>query len=227
MEKNYSQLTESTQTALEGRLRESVMSSTKDDMIARLEERKGHELNRARANHWTAMILMIVAILASGVAGIGGLSGRFGPVLTGAIALIPSVCALLSQQIKFQGKSIWHYRKLRALDALERQLSIETPNATEAEVAAVSKLLTELDSVIDSEWERDFVQDWGWVKEQKDKAKGRATNQTTESKTNPLGDRHHCIIAVVVLTSMCLLRWWPTLVELPPQLNAKNGSAVK
>ena len=35
------------------------------------------------------------------------------------------------------------------------------------------------------------------------------------------------IIAVVVFTSMCLLRWWPTLVELPPQIHAKDGSAVK
>jgi NO-binding membrane sensor protein with MHYT domain len=35
------------------------------------------------------------------------------------------------------------------------------------------------------------------------------------------------IIAVVVFTSVCLLRWWPTLVELPPQIHAKDGSAVK
>lgn len=35
------------------------------------------------------------------------------------------------------------------------------------------------------------------------------------------------IIAVVVLTSICLLRWWPTLGELSPQLHPKDGSAVK
>lgn len=35
------------------------------------------------------------------------------------------------------------------------------------------------------------------------------------------------VIALVVLTSICLLRWWPTLVELPPQLHAKDGVADK
>jgi NO-binding membrane sensor protein with MHYT domain len=35
------------------------------------------------------------------------------------------------------------------------------------------------------------------------------------------------IIAVVVLTSTCLLRWWPTLGELPPQLHPKDSTAVK
>jgi NO-binding membrane sensor protein with MHYT domain len=35
------------------------------------------------------------------------------------------------------------------------------------------------------------------------------------------------VIALVVLMSICLLRWWPTLGELPPLLHAKDGSAVK
>ena len=35
------------------------------------------------------------------------------------------------------------------------------------------------------------------------------------------------IIAVVVLTSICFVRWRPTLVDLPPLLNSKDGSAVK
>jgi NO-binding membrane sensor protein with MHYT domain len=34
------------------------------------------------------------------------------------------------------------------------------------------------------------------------------------------------IITLVVLVSICLLRWWPTLIELPPQL-AKDSGAVK
>src|SRR6267154_920118 len=35
------------------------------------------------------------------------------------------------------------------------------------------------------------------------------------------------VITLVVLVSICLLRWWPTLVELPPQLHAKDGVADK
>jgi len=35
------------------------------------------------------------------------------------------------------------------------------------------------------------------------------------------------VIAVVVVTSMSLLRWWPTLVEVQPQLHVKDGGAVK
>lgn len=35
------------------------------------------------------------------------------------------------------------------------------------------------------------------------------------------------IISIVMFTSICLLRWWPTLAELPPQLRPKDSSAVK
>jgi NO-binding membrane sensor protein with MHYT domain len=50
---------------------------------------------------------------------------------------------------------------------------------------------------------------------------------SSSMEISALGYMAIVIIAVVVLLSIGLLRWWPTLVEMPPQLHAKDGGAVK
>jgi hypothetical protein len=130
------------------------------DLIAR-DLRREHM--RARANHWIGMILMVLAILASACAGLGGLTAKFGPQLTGGIALIPGAFALLSTTIKFDGRAMWHYRKKRELDALWRRLRFELPTPPTADqIARISTDRTAVDRKLDVEWEREFALGWGW-----------------------------------------------------------------
>jgi len=50
---------------------------------------------------------------------------------------------------------------------------------------------------------------------------------SSSMEISALGYMAIVIIAVVVLASIGLLRWWPTLAEVPPQLHAKDSGAVK
>ena len=90
---------------------DSGCSTKAKELLHLLEREEEGELLRARAYHWTGMIVMVLAIVASVAAGLGGLASKFGSQVVGSIALIPGALALLSTTIKFDGRAMWHYRK--------------------------------------------------------------------------------------------------------------------
>jgi hypothetical protein len=148
----------------------SILQAKAGELLNILERDARRENSRARANHWTAMTLMIIAILASGLAGLGGLSSKLGVQTVAAIALLPGALALLSTTIKFDGRAIWHYRKKRELDALWRRLKFEMPTPPTADqTALISSERSALDKKLDVEWERDFPLSWGWFHTRKKK----------------------------------------------------------
>jgi hypothetical protein len=141
----------------------SILQTKADALADILKVDLSKEHVRARTNHWTGMMLMIVAILASACAGLGGLSAKLGAQTVGAIALIPGAFALLSTTIKFDGRAMWHYRKKRELDALWRRLKFEmTVPPTADQIARISSERSALDKKLDIEWEREFALGWGW-----------------------------------------------------------------
>lgn len=116
-----------------------------------------HSGNRAKLNHWTTIILMLVALLSSAAAGLGGIFFHFDPKLTGGLALIPGILALLATTMKFQGKANWHYRRQYALLALKQKLLYELPETpTSDDIAAISRSWSELGQKMQEEWERAF-----------------------------------------------------------------------
>jgi hypothetical protein len=141
----------------------SALQTKANELAGILKVDLRNELLRARTNHWTGMMLMILAILASVFAGVGGLSTKLGAQTVGAIALIPGAFALLSTTIKFDGRAMWHYRKKRELDALWRRLKFEMPvPPTADQIALISSERSALDKKLDTEWEKEFALGWGW-----------------------------------------------------------------
>src|ERR1039458_6472899 len=116
-----------------------------------------HSAPRARLNHWTTLILMLVAVLSSAAAGIGGLfldvNGRY----IGALALVPGIAALAASTMKFHGKANWHYRKQYIQENLLRKLLYElsAPPTTE-EVASISREWTAEVKALQEQWEKEF-----------------------------------------------------------------------
>lgn len=112
---------------------------------------------RAKGDYWISLLLMLIAVSASIVAGIGGLSSRFGPQVTGALALIPGAVALVASNLKFQDKSSWHYRRLSALEALRSRLLLQLPEAPTVEnVAAIAKDRDAMEERMQKEWDEKF-----------------------------------------------------------------------
>ncbi len=122
------------------------------------------EVNRAKFDHWASMILMFLALASSGVAGIGGLLEVFTIKQTGAIALLPSILALIATTLKFEGKSAWHYRKKNRLEDLRDQLILQLPEIpTLDQIAALSKKRSNCIKSFQDEWEPNFPMDWSNV----------------------------------------------------------------
>ncbi len=120
-----------------------------------------HYRRLAVSNYRFALALMIVTLIASALAGLGGIFFGFGAKLTGGIALLPGITALIGSVLKPQGRANWHYKKKDALNALRRRLLYELPESPSPDnVAAISNDWASLDKQMNEEWERNYILDW-------------------------------------------------------------------
>ena len=75
-----------------------------------LDQAIGQAKWRAVANHWSAMILMLIALAGSGLAGALGLAAVVSVKAVAVIALVPAAISAVASQLKPQARSSWHYR---------------------------------------------------------------------------------------------------------------------
>jgi hypothetical protein len=113
------------------------------------------------ADHWISVWLMIITLASSIGAGIGGIFMNFSSQATGGLALLPGLMAIVASNLKFQGKSNWHFRKTEAVDGLLHKLIYELPiDPVAQDVAAVSAALTKTKQEFLKEWEKTFQHNW-------------------------------------------------------------------
>jgi hypothetical protein len=120
-----------------------------------------HYRRLARRNYGFALLLMTLTLAASAVAGVGGLFFGLSGQITGGLALLPGILALVATVLKPQDRANWHYRKKDDLNALRRRLTYELPESPSPDnVAAISSAWSDLDKGFNEEWEKNFALNW-------------------------------------------------------------------
>lgn len=136
-----------------------------DGLEKQLNEDIRYEWTRAAGGYWTALTLMVAALVSSAAAGLGGLAFGWSGQLTGTIAFVPGVMAVVAATMKFEGKSNWHYRKLYSLMSLKSRLLYELPLAVSVDnIAAISRERRELITEMEKEWEAALSLSWSQFK---------------------------------------------------------------
>jgi hypothetical protein len=126
-----------------------------------LEQLSAYHKRIGLADHWISVWLMIITLASSIGAGIGGIFMNFSSQATGGLALLPGLMAIVASNLKFQGKSNWHFRKTEAVDGLMHKLIYELPlNPTAQDIATVSAALTKTKQDFLKEWEKAFQHNW-------------------------------------------------------------------
>jgi hypothetical protein len=119
----------------------------------------------ARVNYYAAQGLLWASLAASSLAALLGLV----PSLSAAIekwqlGLASALSVLLttfSQQLGFQQRANWHYRKVHRIRTLRRRLQFELPTSPTADdIASVSNARSAMDLEMSGEWE-----DMKWARE--------------------------------------------------------------
>jgi hypothetical protein len=130
-------------------------------LCTELDQAIRHYNSRARAAYWFAHILMILTVGTSIAATLCGVFLDVNGKVTGGIASLPAIMALVAVTFKPAGRANWHYRKKDRLYELRRRLRYELPESPSADnVAAISKAWTQLTDKMNEEWEREFTLSW-------------------------------------------------------------------
>jgi hypothetical protein len=148
------------------KIRIETLRTELDDSIA-------HYQRLAKRNYRFALLLMMITLLSSAAAGVGGLFLGLDGKITGGLALLPGIIALMATTLNPQGRANWHYRKKDALNALRRRLLFELPEAPSADnVASIARDWTEIADSMNGEWEKHFGLNWSTFLKQTDSKVG-------------------------------------------------------
>jgi hypothetical protein len=132
-----------------------------DALTKELNDAIAHYNTRARTAYWCAQILMIMTLGSSALATLCGVFLDAGGKITGGIAALPGITALIAVTMKPAGRANWHYRKKDGLNELRRRLLYELPESPTADnVAAISNSWTQLTVKMNEKWERDYTLSW-------------------------------------------------------------------
>ncbi|HEY4232211.1 MAG TPA: hypothetical protein VGM76_02185 [Lacipirellulaceae bacterium] len=124
-----------------------------DKFSVELQNRIQYHRRHSRWNAFNHQALIVVAIL-SGVASlVAGIYYNNGPV-SGLIAIVPSACTLLMQNLHCIRAQNWQNRMKTEIEGIRAQLIYETPNPTQADVARYSAQLRSLDAKMADEWSK-------------------------------------------------------------------------
>lgn len=133
--------------------RKKALQSDLENVIER-------SFKKARGNYRLSLGLMSVALGCSVAAGIFGVFARM-PRIAGGLALVPPLIAYVVANLKVDGKSRWHYRRIVALHALRSRLLYELPESPGVDdIAAVSSSWTTLNEKTQKEWDDNLALDW-------------------------------------------------------------------
>jgi hypothetical protein len=116
-----------------------------------------HSLHLGQAMHWLYLSLIGLTVGSSALASILALGfyRETGGPIVGVIALIPGICAGVSDRFRLRLKKHWYYRRYDKLNALLRRIDFVLPcNAGHADIARVSKDFCKVDLDMSRAWER-------------------------------------------------------------------------
>jgi hypothetical protein len=138
----------------------SETNTRREILRKNLEEALPHEGKRARQNHWLALALMFLILPCSTLASFATLI-PLPKWLIVILPLLPGALALAAITFRPQDRANWHYRKLNGLKALIHKLDFELPEVPGiADVATVSRELTDLTVALQKEWENSMSLNW-------------------------------------------------------------------
>lgn len=119
---------------------------------------------KARLNHRVALGLMLLALACSVAAGVLGVFFEKSSKLVGGLAILPPLIAFVGTNMKFEGKSSWHYRKTNALEALRLRLLYQLPDPPKsADVGSIAKEYSELNERMQREWDDTLNFNWSGI----------------------------------------------------------------
>jgi hypothetical protein len=104
-----------------------------------------------RRNAFLHQALVITAALAGCASLVAGLYYKQ-PEIAGIIAIIPTACTLLVQNLHCVRARSWHDQMAVRLEGMIYQLSFEIKNPTAEDVAAMSKELRTYEAKMTDEW---------------------------------------------------------------------------
>lgn len=121
---------------------------------------------KAVCNHRISLGVMLTALGCSVAAAVSGVFFSVKPQIVGGIALLPPLLAYAALNMKFDGKSSWHYRKVYALESLLSRLLYQLPEKpTVDNIAAIARERDTMHVEMQSEWDRTLAFNWGGITE--------------------------------------------------------------
>ena len=115
-------------------------------------------LRLARFNYYAAQGLLWASLAASSLAALLGLVPSLSAAIEkwqlGLASALSVLFTTFSQQVGFQQRANWHYRKVHQIRTLRRRLQFELPTSPTADdIAAVSNARSAMDLEMSKEWE--------------------------------------------------------------------------
>jgi hypothetical protein len=156
----------------------SEATRRKLDLARDLEAQIAYARDKAVCNHRISLSVMLVALACSVAAAIGGVFFGVRPQIVGGIALLPPLLAYAAINMKFDGKSSWHYRKVYSLESLLSRLLYQLPeHPTVDNVAAIAHERDTMHVQMQSEWDRTLAFNWGGIETRNKGAEGAHPNK--------------------------------------------------
>lgn len=104
-----------------------------------------------RRNAFLHQALVVTAALAGCASLVAGLYYKQ-PEMAGIIAIVPTACTLLVQNLHCIRAQSWHDQMAVKYDGMLQQLSFEIANPTSADVATMSKELRTFEAKMTDDW---------------------------------------------------------------------------
>jgi hypothetical protein len=142
----------------------SEATQRKTALAKDLENQIAYAKAKAVCNHRISLGVMLAALACSVAAAVSGVFFGAPSQIVGGIALLPPLLAYAALNMKFDGKSSWHYRKLYALDSLHSRLLYQLPeHLTVDNIAAIARERDAIHVEMQSEWDRTLAFNWGGI----------------------------------------------------------------
>lgn len=105
--------------------------------------------NGKRYRRWSFWLILATVTASFAAAILAGVKG-IPPTLLATVAALPGVLALITSNLKLEGRAVWFYRKRNALKAIRSRLLF--PGDEQPNVAALAREQDELRIQMSNEW---------------------------------------------------------------------------
>jgi hypothetical protein len=139
----------------------SEVDKRKNGLACELDGEIGYAESKALANHRLSLVFMAFALACSFAAAICGIFLNVPAKIVGGIAILPPLIGYIAVNLKFEAKSMWHYRKSHNLRALKSQLKYQLPEFPEVhDIAAVASERDRVNNKMLEEWKVTLTLNW-------------------------------------------------------------------